>query len=445
MKYIVIAIIGAVVIVIARWLGKRRYRSTQLAERAEERGGGGSREKSKLLTKGRVGVVLVSVILTVVFWLSGGAMGGMGFGMIVFFGAPYWIPVFVLFLFVLIGWAANAKTADSKAASRGMLLAVFTFILTSGAMLAIATSPYWIDKNFAWEYSYHYRFTIELEMPSGPEQLNQTIVMQRKTFSLHGNPVGTIMMRDRFRTKSSYSIGDGIYVGYPGHMTGKLATLFPDTLRQQGLPLHGRDYKGIKIEVDKELFPRLRAYGLKHHDAEKLALYQSAIANGKYKIYIELLDGKVQVSQDPGLICKYLLKLEVKTPDGLRRAEQVIKILREEYQTGDGKKHIRLRRRGGTLLIQVADGVNIVLNILPHEWVTLPGRLVKATGRAQLGIGESVEVPHALIEEHHYKGLYLGGKNEKNPPNNYQYISEGKGEFTLWFEMLEGIADYEIP
>ncbi|QGY39151.1 hypothetical protein GM415_03110 [Pseudodesulfovibrio cashew] len=398
----------------------------------------------RLLKKPEARYCAIIAVLSIILWIAMGQLSAY----IIFFGGAgllmYGLPYAVGLLLLLVG-----VYSISGDAIRGVLkwsgLTLLGLFLGTGLLSLVAASPYLVDKTLSTSEVYRYRFSIVMETPDGPTTVGHVVTMDKKRFSLSGAPSGTMLMRNSLRAPSSYVVGDGVYVGYANHKTGILAGLFPAVLRRHGLPLHGRDYTGLALEVDKELFPRLFAHGLKHHDEKLLALYESLLAQGKYKIFVELLGGEVEDPQRPGQLCRYLLALEAETARGRRRAETEVRVIRDVLTTGDGKEHVRLHPVAGFLHIPLGKKLGLQMRFLPRDLVSLPGRLAVATGKTGLAPGNRHQVPNELLEKQYFGGLQLQGDDARFPPEEYRAFKAGKGEYTVWFEVLDGSCDYEIP
>jgi hypothetical protein len=247
---------------------------------------------------------------------------------------------------------------------------------------------------------------------------------------------------------SSFEVAQGIRVGFPRHGNRVLVSLYTDTLRRLNLPPDG-EYTGRELEVDKELFPRITASHFAHYSPATLTLYEDALRDGRYRILVELVSGTPQVSRPSDQVCRYLLTLEVDTPDGPRRAETMVRVLRDLKTTGSGREYVRVHSESGYLRIPLADDLGIALQFAAQDPVTLPQRLLEAEDRDRLRAGDRVEVPHALIDAQPLGGPLLVGRGVARAVGKYPLLVAGKANYVLRLEMLDGTVtrntDWDDP
>ncbi|EGB15137.1 hypothetical protein DND132_1931 [Pseudodesulfovibrio mercurii] len=323
-----------------------------------------------------------------------------------------------------------------KGAAKWGWLTVAGLVLGVAAVMVVGLAPGWAERNLTWEDAYTYRFIIELDTADGIKRVDRLVPVERKAFSLRGEPTGGVGARDSRDMSSYFKVARGIDVGFPMHENRVFSSLYTDTLRRLNLPLDG-DYAGRELEVDKELFPRITASHLAKYDPATLALYRDALRDGRYRILVELVGGTPQVSRPSDQVCRYLLTLEVDTPDGPRRAETMVRILRD-VKTGGGREYVRVRSRSGFLRIPLADDLGIALRFAAEEPVTLPQRLLAAGDLNRLSEGDRVEVPRALIDAQPLGGPLLVGQGVARAIGKYPLLVAGKANYVLRLEMLDG-------
>ena len=351
--------------------------------------------------------------------------------------APFYKAPFLLVPFLIFPFAAYLFGGPGvRNAAKWVSLTVGGAVFGIGGIVVVSQAPNWAERNLTWSEAYSYRLILEVDTADGVKSMDRLLTIERKTSTLTGQATGWMGVRGAY-VPSGFDVAKGITVGIPSYTTRVFNHLYTDTLRRLNLPLDGQ-YKGRRLEVDKELFPRISVNHLKYYHKPTLALYRDALATDRYRIFVELVAGTPQVERLSDQVCEYLLALKVQTPDGPRRAETVVRVLREVQTTGDGRKHVRLHPQSGFLRIWLADDLDIRLNFLPQELVTLPGRILEIEDRERLRVGDRVEVPHALIDEQHFGGPQLSGRGVTFALKKYRPLMEGKAEYVLRLEMLDG-------
>jgi hypothetical protein len=323
-----------------------------------------------------------------------------------------------------------------KNATKWISLTVAGMVLGVAGIIAIALGPNWLERNLAWGEAYAYRFIIEVDTDDGVKSADLPVSIEKKRFSLSSRESGWMGVRDRLSMPGSLNMGEGITVGFPPLENAVFNSLYTDTLRRLNLPLDG-EYKGKKLEVDKGLFPWISANYLGDYDPATLADYRDALAHGRFRLFVELARGTPQVPHPADQVCAYLLTLEARTPDGPKRAEATVRILREVRSEG-GREDAKVYTQAGYLRSALADNLAIALRFDPSELITLPQRYLKIEDRERLRPGDRVEVPHALIDEQHFGGPQLSGRGVPFALKKYRPLMEGKAEYVLRFEMLDG-------
>ncbi|WP_338669148.1 hypothetical protein [Pseudodesulfovibrio methanolicus] len=323
-----------------------------------------------------------------------------------------------------------------RSAAKWTSLTVVGFVLGIAGIIAIALGPNWLERNLAWGEAYAYRFIIEVDTDDGVKSADLLVSIEKKRFSLSGRGSGRMGVLDRLRLPGSLKIDEGISVGFPRLENSVFDSLYTDTLRRLNLPLDG-EYKGKRLEVDKGLFPWITVNHLRNYDPATLSRYRDALAHGRFRLLVELIRGTPEVPHPADQVCAYLLTLEVRTPDGPKRAEATVRILREVGGSGS-QKNVWTRAQAGDLRSALADDLAIVLRFQPSELITLPQRYLRSEDRERLRVGDRVEVPHALIDEQHYGGPLLTGGGLASAIKKYRLLVQGKAEYVLRLEMLDG-------
>jgi hypothetical protein len=351
--------------------------------------------------------------------------------------APFYKAPFLLIPFLAFPFAAYLFGGPGvRNAAKWISLTVGGAVFGIGGIVLFSLAPNWAERHLTWSTAYTYRLIVEVDTADGPKSMDRLLTIEKKTSTLTGQATGWMGVRGVY-VPGGFDVAKGITVGIPSHTTSVFNHLYTDTLRRLNLPLDGQ-YKGRRLAVDKELFPRITANHLKYYDETILSQYRDALARGSYRIFVELVSGTPQVARLSDQVCEYLLTLEVRTPDGLKKCETAVRVLREVQAVQSGKRYVRMHPQSGFLRIALADDLDIQLRFLPQELVSLPQRFLKIEDRERLRAGDRVEVPHALIDEQHFGGPQLNGRGVPFALKKYRPLLEGKAEYVLHFEMLDG-------